>query len=114
MFINFWLNYSDKSCHFERIPVIVKNIDHLFRMANEIIEFDLNLNLFLLSDIIRIDDNKYLESLETSTELIVCTKEQIQKLSIYFDGERYLLFKNISYSVTGSRTIAPKEHCPQP
>ena len=63
MFINFWLNYSDKSYHFERIPVIVKNIDHLFRMANEIIEFDLNLNLFLLSDIIRIDDNKYLESL---------------------------------------------------
>ena len=56
-----------------------------------------NLHLFLLSDDTRIDDNKYLGSLENGTELIVCVEEQIQKLLIYFELERYLSFKNISY-----------------
>ena len=49
--IHFLDNYSDKSNHTERITVAVKNIDHLFRMANEIIESD-KLHLFLLSMII--------------------------------------------------------------
>ena len=92
----FWLNNSDGNNHIERIPVAVKNIGHLFRIASEIIESD-KLRLFLLSDGTRIDYNKYLESLETATELIVCTEEQIQKLSIYFDTKRYLHSKNISY-----------------
>ena len=46
----------------ERIPVAVKNIDHLFRMASEIIESD-KLYLFLLFDGTRIYNNEYLESL---------------------------------------------------
>ena len=71
----FWLNYCDEN-HVERIPVAVKNIDHLFRMATEIIEAD-TLHLFLLSEGTRIDENEYLESLETATELIVYAKEQI-------------------------------------
>ena len=62
----------------------MKNIDILFRMASEIIESD-KLHLFLLSDGSRIDENQYLESLEIATELIVCTEEQFQKLSIYFE-----------------------------
>ena len=33
----------------------------------------------------------------SSTELIVCTEEQIQKLLIYFEIKRYLSLKNISY-----------------
>ena len=45
-------------------------------MVSEIIEGD-NLHLFLLSDGIRIDGNKYLESLENGTELAVCAEEQI-------------------------------------
>ena len=96
-FMYFWLNYCDEN-HFERIPVAVKNIDHLFRVASEIIETD-ELRLLLLSDGTRINDNEYLESLENGTELIVCTEEQIQKLSIHFHFElkRYLSFKNISY-----------------
>ena len=55
-------------------------------MANETIEPD-KLYLFLLSDSTRIDDNEYLddENLEIATELIVCTEEQIEKLSIYFE-----------------------------
>ena len=55
-------------------------------MASEIIEPD-KLYLFLLSDSTRIDDNEYLddENLEIATELIVCTEEQIEKLSIYFE-----------------------------
>ena len=65
-------------------------------MTSEIIESD-RLHLFLLSDGTRIDDNEYLERLETATVLIVCAKEQIQRLSIYFELKRYLSLKNISY-----------------
>ena len=82
----FWLNYCDKS-HIERIPIAVKDIDHLFNLAGEIIKAD-SLHLFLLSDGTRIDDNKYLESLENGTELIVCTEEQIEKILTYFELKR--------------------------
>ena len=74
----------------------MKNIDHLFNLASETIMAD-RLYLFLLSDGTRIDDNKYIESLENGTELIVCTEEQIQKLLIYFELKRYLSLKNISH-----------------
>ena len=93
-FMYFWLNYCDKN-HIERIPIALKDIDHLFRLASEIIEAD-RLHLFLLSDGTRIDDNEYLESLENGTELIVCTEKKIEKLSIYFEIKRYLSLKNIS------------------
>ena len=82
----------------------MKDIDHLFNMATEIIRAD-NLHLFLLSDGTRIDDNEYLSSLENGTELIVCTEEQIQKLSIYFKLERYLSLKNISYPLNNDYFI---------
>ena len=91
----FWLNYCDEN-HIERVPIAVENIGHLFHLASQIIKAD-RLHLFLLSDGTRIDDNEYLESLENGTELIVCTEEQIQKLSIYFELKRYLRLKNISY-----------------
>ena len=54
----------------------MKDIDHPFNMASEIIKAD-KLHVFLLSDGTRIDDNEYLESLENGTELIVYTEEQI-------------------------------------
>ena len=95
-FMYFWLNYCDENHHIERIPVAVKDIDHLFNLASEIIKAD-RPHLFLLSDGTRIDDNEYLESLENGTELIVCTEEQIQKLLIYFELKIYLSFKNISH-----------------
>ena len=93
-FMYFWLNYCEN--HIERIPVAVKNIDHLFNLTSERIEAD-RLHLFLLSDGTQIDDNEYLESLENGTELIVCTEEQIQILSNNFELKRYLSLKNISY-----------------
>ena len=74
----FWLNYCDKN-HIERIPVAVKNMDHLFNMASEISEAD-RLHLFLLSHGTWIDDNEYLSSLENGTKLIVYTEEQIHKI----------------------------------
>ena len=80
----------------ERIPVAVKDIDHLFSLASKIIKAD-NLHLFLLSDGTRIDDNEYLESLENRTEITVCMEEQIQKVSVYFELKSYLSIKNISY-----------------
>ena len=76
----------------------MKNIGNLFHLASEIIKAD-RFHLFLLSNGTRIDDNEYLESLENGTELIVCTVEQIQKLSIYFELKRYLSLKNIDYSL---------------
>ena len=39
-FMYFWLNYCNEN-HIERIPVGVKNIDHLFSLASETIEADL-------------------------------------------------------------------------
>ena len=87
----FWLNYCENH-DIERIPVGVKNIDHLLNLASETIEADQ-----LLFDGTRIDDNKYLSSLENGTELIVLTEEQTQKLCIYFELKRYLSLKNISY-----------------
>ena len=93
-FMYFWLNYCDD--HIERILIAVKNIDHLFNMASQMIEAD-NLQLFLLSDGTRIEDNKYLSSLGNGTELIVSKEEQIQKCSIHFGLKRYLSIKNISY-----------------
>ena len=87
----FWLNYYDEN-HIERIPVAVKNVDHLFRLASEIIEANEFL-LFLLSDGTRIDDNEYLRSLENGTELIVHIEEQIQKLLIYFEASKTSLIR---------------------
>ena len=93
-FLYFWLNYCDENI--ERTPIAVENIDHFFNLANEIIKAD-RLHLFLLSDSTRIDNNEYLSSLENGTELIVCTEEQMQKLSVCYELKRYLIFKNISY-----------------
>ena len=95
-FMYFWLNYCDENHHIERSPITVKDTDHLFRMASEIIKDD-NLHLFLLSDGTRIDYTEHLEGLENGTELIVCTEEQIQKLAICFEINRYLSFRNISH-----------------
>ena len=85
--MHFWLNYCDENHHIERIPVAVENIGLLFRLASQKIKAD-RLHLFLLSDGTRIEDNEYLERLENGTELIVCTEEQIQQLSIYFELKR--------------------------
>ena len=74
----------------------MKNVDHLFRMATEVIEAD-TLHLFLLSDGTRIDENEYLESLETATELIACTEKRVRKSPIYFELKKCLRLKSISY-----------------
>ena len=95
-FMYFWLDYCDENHHIGRIPITVKNTDHLFNMASEIIEAD-KLHLFLLSDGTQIDDNEYSSSLENKRELIACTEGQIQKLLVYFESKRYLSLKNISY-----------------
>ena len=71
----FWLNYCNKS-HVERIPIPMKDIDHLFRLVSEIIEAN-RLHLLLLSDGTQIDNNEYLNNLENSTELIVCYEKQV-------------------------------------
>lgn len=74
--MQFWFNQSDKNNYLEEIKVAAKNIDHLSCMTS---------------------NNKYLKSLETTTELNFCTEELKFKLSIYFDIKRCLQFKRISY-----------------
>ena len=87
MLMYFWLNYCDEN-YVEGIPIAMENIGHLFHLASQIIKAD-RLHLFLLSDGTRIDEGEYLSSLEDGTELILCTEEQIKKLSIYFELKRY-------------------------
>ena len=48
--------------------------------------------VFLLSDGTRIDDNEYLE---TATELVAYTEEQIRKLQIYFEIKRFYSQKHL-------------------
>ena len=79
MLMYFWLNYCDEN-YVERIPIAMENIGQLFHLASQIIKAD-RLHLFLLSDGTRIDEGEYLSSLEDGTELILCTEEQIKKLS---------------------------------
>ena len=76
MFMYFLLSYCDEN-HIKRIHIPLKNINHLFHLPSEIMEAD-TLHLFLLSDGTQTDNNEHLESLESGTELIVCTEEQIQ------------------------------------
>ena len=35
-FMYFWLNYCDENHHIERIPVAVKDIDHLFQCHRQL------------------------------------------------------------------------------
>ena len=35
-FMYFWLNYCDENHHIERIPVAVKDIDHLFQCRRKL------------------------------------------------------------------------------
>ena len=94
----FWLNYYGKNNNLGKITATVKNMDQLFCIASELLESD-KLLLCLLSDGIRIDSSEYLGSLETVTELIVCTEEELHRFCIYFDAKRYLHSKNISFLV---------------
>ena len=99
IFIHFWLNYSDKNNCVERILVALKNIDHLFCRASEILESE-ERHLFLLSDNTQIDDNKQLENLENATEFVFFMGKQIHKLLVYVGIKRYLHFKNITYPLS--------------
>ena len=56
-FVYFWLNYSDRNNHTKRIPVAVKNTDHLFSMTGQLLESE-KLRLFLLLDGTLINDNE--------------------------------------------------------
>ena len=56
MFMYFWLNFCDKNHHVEGILIAVKNINHLFHLAGEIMESDTP-HLFLLSGSTRMIKN---------------------------------------------------------
>ena len=71
-FMYFWLNYCDKN-RIERIPVAVKDIDHLFNMTSEIVEAD-SLHLFLsltALELMIIDCFLFIEAIISSTSLVL-------------------------------------------
>ena len=80
------------------ILVSEKNTDHRIFNHSEIFESD-EWHLFLNSDGIWIDNSKYLENLETTTESTAFTTKQMHNLSKYFDLKIYLEFRNISYTL---------------
>ena len=86
-FTYFWLSYSDKKIHIDRIPVVGKNIDDLFCMGSELLESH-KLHLILLLDGTLIYDKEHLDILENAKVLIAYTEEQMCKLSIYFDTKK--------------------------
>ena len=93
------------------ILVAVKNTDDRIFKPSEIFESD-ERHLFSNSDGIWIDDNKYLENLETTTESTILTTQKMHNLSTYFDLKIYLEFRNISctlkidYFIWQSKTVA--------
>ena len=91
----FWLIYC-KENPVGKIFIRAKNINHLFRIAVELMG-TCKLHFFLLFEGTQIDDNEYLSSLEDNIQLLVSRENQIQKLLIYFALKRYIDFKNISY-----------------
>lgn len=74
---------------FEHVSVDVRNIDHLFCLASDILKCKEELSLFLFVDRTLIDDKEYLKTLTSGTELISCKPDQKQKLLIHFDVKRY-------------------------
>ena len=70
----------------------MKNVSHLSCVAIEVLKSDELLPL-LISDGTQIDDHEHLENLENAVELIVCTEEQMHKLSIHFDKKNIYISK---------------------
>ena len=66
-FMYFWLNFSNKNNHLERI---------LWKFFVWLVQY-LNLISFILSDSTLIDDDEYLESLKSATEFIHGFKDSV-------------------------------------
>ena len=66
-FMYFWLNFSNKNNHLERIlwKFFIWLVKHL------------NLMSFILSDSTLINDNEYLESLKSATEFVHGFKDSV-------------------------------------
>ena len=89
----FILKYSGES-GFEKRNISVTDIDNLRLLASEVLQcLPIDISLFLFVDGTQIDDNDYLETLESWTELFICKPSQREKLLIYFDIKRYFELK---------------------
>ena len=74
----FLLNFC-KDNQFDYIAINVSSIEKLFDLASDILD-SRDLYLFLFLDGTQIDDNEYLKTLRSWTQLLVCTSEQNQKI----------------------------------
>lgn len=73
---------------FEHVSVNVRDINHLLCLASDILNCE-DLSLLLFVDGTLIDNNDYLKTLESGTELFVCKPDQKQKPLIYFNVTRF-------------------------
>lgn len=67
----------------------MSSIEKLFDLASDILD-SRDLCLFLFVDVTQIDDNEYLKTLRSWTQLLVCTSVQKEKFLIYFDVKRLI------------------------
>ena len=85
----FVLNYSAQN-GFDHAHVNVTDLDNLLLLASNILDCLVqDVSLFLFVDGTLIDENEYLKTLDSWTELFICKPCQKEKLLIYFDIKRY-------------------------
>ena len=85
----FVLNYSAQN-GFDHAHVNVTNLDNLLLLASDILDCLVqDVSLFLFVDGTLIDENEYLKTFDSWTELFIRKPCQKEKLLINFDIKRY-------------------------
>ena len=81
----FSLKFIKDDKHFETFDVEVQNFDELLTIASEKLCCTREKNfIFLFTDGTLIDENNYLETLPIWTKLLICKKEELNKILYFF------------------------------
>ena len=84
----FLLNFLCQEHSFEKISVQVESLGEILSLASEILHSE-SIRLFLFSEGTLIDDNNYLNTLDSGSELLACKTDQKEKFLIHFVLKRY-------------------------
>ena len=80
---------------FEKISAQVESLNEILSLSSEILRSE-SIYLFLFCDGTLIDDNDYLNTLDSGSELLACTTNQKEKFLTYFVLKRYCKNKDIN------------------
>ena len=81
----FTLMYIEDNSRMDRKRICVNNILDIFKMGAEIYNVEKEvLVLLLFQDGTRIDDDEYLRTVDDGTDLLICTKEQYEKIKLLY------------------------------